>query len=176
MPRRLRKLRSRSPIKRELLGVIFRTRIEQSVDWKRYVIDTERAMAADTVAILGVLACVAAAAGNGFAVTNRGEKLKSRHGFPLNMWQAKLSECGETSDGGGRTGSGAWCLSGDTEAICSESFAVFALWPLVKDWNESRLQELSIRAELSAHFEDGFHVEVAGIGDMCKPRRRAGEN
>jgi hypothetical protein len=38
------------------------------------------------------LARVAAPAGNDFAVANRGEKLKSRHGFPLSMLQAKLLE------------------------------------------------------------------------------------
>jgi hypothetical protein len=77
---------------RKLFRVISRTRIEPSADLKRYVIDTERVMAANTVAILGKLACVATPAGNGFAVTNRGDELKSRHGFPLNLLQTKLFE------------------------------------------------------------------------------------
>jgi hypothetical protein len=76
----------------KLLGEIFRTRIEPSSDLKRYVIDTERVMAANTVAIRRVLACVAAPAGNCFTVTKRGEELKSRHGFPLNLLQTKLFE------------------------------------------------------------------------------------
>jgi hypothetical protein len=77
---------------RELFVMIFRSRIERSQDLKIHVIDTEIAMAADTVAILWVLARAAARAGNGFVVTNRWEKLKSRHGFPLNMLWAWLSD------------------------------------------------------------------------------------
>jgi hypothetical protein len=76
----------------ELLGVIFRTRIEPSADLKRSVLNTEGVMAANTVAIPGILACIAAPAGNGFAVTKREEKLRNRHGFPLNLLQGKLFE------------------------------------------------------------------------------------
>jgi hypothetical protein len=72
--------------------MIFRSTIKRSQDLNVHVINTETAMAADTVAIIWVLARVAAPAGNGFAVTNRWEKLKSRHGFPLNMLWAWLSD------------------------------------------------------------------------------------
>jgi len=48
-------------------------------------------MASDAIAATRVLACVAAPAGDGFDVANRGEKL-SRHGFPLNTREVKLSE------------------------------------------------------------------------------------
>ena len=41
---------------------------------------------------------------------------------------------------------------------------------------KSRLRGLSVRGELSAHFKDSFQVEVAGIGDMCGPGRRASED
>jgi hypothetical protein len=41
---------------------------------------------------------------------------------------------------------------------------------------KSRLQMSSVRGELAAHFKESFQVEVAGIGDMCKPGRRAGED
>jgi hypothetical protein len=75
-----------------LFVMIFRTKIGWSADLKNHVTNTESAMAADTSAIVRVLACVAAPAGDGFAVTNRGEKLKCRHGFPLNMLEVKLLE------------------------------------------------------------------------------------
>ncbi len=42
--------------------------------------------------------------------------------------------------------------------------------------NEIKIAMLSVRGEFSAHFKDSFQVEVAGIGDMCKPGRRAGED
>jgi hypothetical protein len=72
--------------------VIFQTRIGSNADLKTNVINTASAMAADTVAIRGVLAGVAAPAGNCFTVTKRGEELMSRHGFPLNLLQTKLFE------------------------------------------------------------------------------------
>ena len=72
--------------------MIFGMRSEWSADLKSHVIDAEGAMATDTVAILGVLARVAAPAGHDFAVANRGEKLKSRHGFPWNMLKGEVSE------------------------------------------------------------------------------------
>jgi len=71
--------------------VVHRTRIEQSTDFKIQVSEAKRAMASDTSAIPGVLACVASPANNCFAITNRGEKL-SRHGFPLTVRWARLSE------------------------------------------------------------------------------------
>jgi hypothetical protein len=77
---------------RELFGLIFRTLTERSADLEINVIDAKRAMAPDTSAILRELASIAAPAGNGFAITNRGEELKSRHCFPLNVFELELSE------------------------------------------------------------------------------------
>jgi hypothetical protein len=32
---------------------------------------------------------------------------------------------------------------------------------------KSGFQRLSVRGEFSAHFEDGFQIEVAGVWDIC---------
>jgi hypothetical protein len=77
---------------RKVLLVVFRKGIKQSVDLKTHVSKPECSVAPDTSAIRWVLASVASPAGNCFAVANRGEKLKSGHGFPLNMLWIRLSE------------------------------------------------------------------------------------
>jgi hypothetical protein len=76
----------------ELLGLIVRPAVERAADFETNVFHVEGAMAADAGAILWVLAGIAVSAGNGFAVANRGEKLKSGHGFPLNMLEVESSE------------------------------------------------------------------------------------
>jgi hypothetical protein len=79
-----------NPTSKALLG-IFRMEVQQSVDWKYQVIHIQGTLTPRT-SVLGKLARVAAPAGNGFAVANRGKKLKVRHGFPLNALEVKLSE------------------------------------------------------------------------------------
>jgi hypothetical protein len=74
-----------------LPGLIVRPLIERAADFETNVFDVEAAMAADTFAPR-VLACSAVSAGSCFAVANRGEKLKSWHGFPLNMLEVESLE------------------------------------------------------------------------------------
>ena len=57
---------------RKVLLVIFRTGIQQSVDFKTHVIKSEGGVAPDTGAIGWKLASVATSAGNRFAVADRG--------------------------------------------------------------------------------------------------------
>ena len=66
-------------------------------------------------------------------------------------------------------------LFGDGELVLGISCRLRSrCW--LKSGTKSRLRGLSVRGDLSALFEDGFQIEVARIGDMCRPGRRAGED
>src|SRR5665213_1748712 len=70
---------------RKVLLRNLRIGIGQGVDSKAHEIQFEGAMAAYTAAVSWELDCAALSAGDRFAVTDRGEKSRIGHGFPLKM-------------------------------------------------------------------------------------------
>ena len=120
-----------------------------------------------------VLARVAAPAGNGFAVTNRGKKLNFRHGFPFNMLKATLFERMEVLDCERAIGGAEGICRARLKRAAQNDSEIVGGWLLVLDQSEYRLQGLSVFGQLSALFKDSFKIEVAGIGNICGPGRCA---
>ena len=52
----------------------------------------------------------------------------------------------------------------------------FRSWAMVRGSWTSRLEQLSVRWEYTALFENGFQIKVTGIGDTSKPGRYASKN